>query len=323
MRRNGSTYIVVIAGLIAALVAACALDGDRQQTAFDRKLPRTLAALHAAGDADSLAAAAELTEWPKGNDTERFSLLARAAALAPTRADLVWLQMDTCARISACDLAGLAATLHAQDPENGAAWAPLLDRAMRGGDTEATDKYLSAIASSKRFDIYWNRSIARLSTAVVNVHTMDTPTALTAVIGTEAALAIPVYQYLSKACKPPALEEPGRMDTCRGIANVMRNGDTYITEIVGVAIAKRVWPEDSAQYATAVAERRVAQYRMHMQGTIILTSFRTDAEALKYVKLLATHRAEQEVALAVIAGAGKNSNPPAEWEEPIPGGSQT
>jgi hypothetical protein len=304
---------IILAGLLACHVAACASDDAQQQATFERKVPRTVEALNAQGGADSLAAAAEFTSK---SDAQRLTLFARAAALAPDRADLVWLQLEECGRVEACDPAALAATLHELDPDNGAAWAPSLDRAIRDGDADATNKSLSAIASSKRLDIYWNPSIARLSRAVANVHTMDLSTALTAVIGSEAALAIPAYQNLSKSCKAPVLEQPGRIDICRKIADVMRGGDTYITEMIGVAIAKRVWPEDSPEYADAVAARRIGQYRMRTEGEILPASFRTDAEAQKYVTLLATHRAEQEVALAVITAAGKSPEPPADWKEP-------
>jgi len=304
---------IVLAGLLASHVAACASNDAQQQATFERRVPRTVAALKAQGDADSLAAAAEFTSK---SDAQRLTLFTRAAALAPDRSDLVWLQLQECGRVEACDPTALATTLHRLDPDNGAAWAPLLDRAIRSADTDATTKALSAIASSKRFDIYWNPSIAHLSRAVVNVHTTDLSTALTAVIGTEAALAIPAYQNLSKTCKAPALEQSGRMDICRKIAEVMRGGDTYITEMIGLAIAKRVWPEGSSEYADAVGARRVGQYRMHTEGEILPASFRTDAEAQTYVTLLATHRAEQEVALAVITAAGKSPEPPADWKEP-------
>jgi hypothetical protein len=318
MNRNDRRCGVILVGLLCSVAAACASDSSRQQAAFEGRTPRTVVALEARGDADSLAAAAELTSK---SDAQRLALFTRAATLAPDRAELAWLRLEECERIEACDPTALAATLHRLDSDNGAAWAPLLDRAIRDGDAIATGKYLSAVGSSKRFDIYWNPSIAHLSRALVNVRTTDLSTALTAIIGTEATLAIPAYQNLSKACKPPALEESDRINVCRRIAEVMRSGDTYITEMIGVAIAKRVWPEGSPEYTDAVVARRVAQYRMNTQVAIPLTSLRTAAEAQEYLSLLATHRSEQEVALAVITGAGKSADPPADWKDSEPGGS--
>jgi hypothetical protein len=38
----------------------------------------------------------------------------------------------------------------------------------------------------------------------------------------------------------------------------MRGGDTYLTEMIGVAISKRAWPEGGAEYVEAVGAIRVA-----------------------------------------------------------------
>jgi hypothetical protein len=174
MNKNHSPFEILLAGLLASLVVACTSDDAQRQTGVEWQVPRTVAALKVQGDADSLAAAAELTSK---SDAQRLTLFTRAVALAPDRSDLVWLQLEACGRVESCDPTAIAATLHRLDPDNGAAWAPLLDRAIRDGDADATNGSLSAIASSKRFDIYWNQSIAYLSTAVVNVHTMDLSTA--------------------------------------------------------------------------------------------------------------------------------------------------
>lgn len=281
------------------MVAACASEGSGQQAAFEGTLLRTQTALAAAGDADSLAAAAELTDWSRTNESRRFALLTRAATLAPDRADLVWLEIEACRRINTCDSTPFVATLHRLDPDNGAAWASLLDAASERGDAVAINRYLGAIADSKRFDIYWNASIAHLTAAVLKVGTMDASTALTTLIGTEAALALPPYKNISQACKAPATEDARRLNSCRSIATVMRSGDTYLTEMMGIAIAKQVWPESSAEFMDAVAARRLAEYRMRS-----VTSPHTNAEALEYLKLLTTHRAEQEAGLAVITGGG-------------------
>lgn len=312
---KGSPRGALIAGLSFLLLAACASDGSRQQSSFERKLSRTLETLQAKNDADSVAAAAELAEWPKDNDAQRLALLTMAVALAPDRVDLVWLQLEACGRVDSCDPVPIATRLHSLDMDNGAAWGLLLSRATKAGDAIAVSRYLSALASAKRFDIYWNSSIAHISAAVSDGHAKDMPTALTAVIGAEAALAIPAYQDLSQACKPPALLEPGRTETCKKISEVLRQGDTYITEMIGIAIAKRVWPEDSSEYLSAVAARHLAQYRMHTMGSILPASFRTDAVARQYITLLATHRTEQEVAIAVITAAGKSPDPPPNWKE--------
>lgn len=311
-RRSRKVLRTTLPVVLTALIAACV--SDVQQSALERDLPRTQVALNAATDADSLAAAAELNDWPTSNSyPKRFALLARAAAAAPDRPDLVWLEIEACPHVDTCDPARLAETLHRLDPGNGAAWASLLDASSKRGDVTATNRYLTAIAESKRFDIYWNGSISHLTHAVLRVGTMDAATAMTALIGTEAAFPMPAYEDISKACQAPATKDIGRLSACRSIATVMRNGDTYLTEMIGIAIATRVWPGGSSEFAGAVAAQRVAEYRMSTQAA--LTSFNSNADAVRYLKLLTTQRTEQELALAVITAARQDPNPPADWKE--------
>ena len=306
---DGRAVKAVLAVVLSALLAACAADG--RQTALERELQRTQVALNAATDADSLAAAAELSDWSTGEGhPKRFALLTRAAASAPDRPDLVWLEIEACHHVDACDPTRLVETLHRLDPENGAAWASLLDAASRRGDAVAMNRYLEAIASSKRFDIYWNESIAHLTAAVLKVGALDATTALTELIGTGAAFALPPYHNIAEGCSAPATNDVGRRDVCRSIATVMRNSDTYITEMVGIAIATRVWPQGSSEFTDAVGARRVMEYRMSIQAE---ASIDTDAGARSYLALLTTHRTEQEVVLAVIAEEGKSPDPPADW----------
>jgi hypothetical protein len=311
----------VLAGFIVFLAAGCASDVSREADAFDKKLASTRDALLAAGDADSLAAAADLVGGSQADPAHRMTLLTRAAALEPDRADLVWLQIEACTRFYACDPTPLAETLHSLDAENAAAWAAPLDRATKLNDDDAVRKYLMAMGNSKRFDIYWNTSAAHLTRALIKVHSYDPRTALVIIIGSESALSIPAFRNVLSACKAPALDDADRLKTCRAIAETMRNGDTYITEMVGIAIAKRVWPETSVEYAEAVEARRLGQYRMRKEGEITLTALRRNAGAVAYLQLIGAHRSEQEVALAVIANAGKNPTPPADSKESLPGGS--
>jgi hypothetical protein len=101
----------------------------------------------------------------------------------------------------------------------------------------------------------------------------------------------------------------------------MGNGDTFVTEMVCIAVAKQLWPATSAAYADAVAARRLTLYRMHTEGSITLTNLRTNAEAMEYLQLMRVHRTEQEAALANTTSAGKSPNPPADWKDSPPGGS--
>src|SRR5258707_13578808 len=66
-------------GLATILCYGCAADGVRQQAAYDRKIQHTEQLLIAAGEADSLAAAAMLSVGPTFDPAQRLTLSAKRA----------------------------------------------------------------------------------------------------------------------------------------------------------------------------------------------------------------------------------------------------
>jgi hypothetical protein len=244
---------------------------------------------------------------------EGLALLARASAAAPERADLAWLHLAVCTQIDSCDPRPQERHLQALAPGNAAAWVGSLARSSQLGDAEQIHEALLGMSEGDRFETYWNTTIVHSSRAIVHTKTMKITEALVVAIGVMAAEAIPSYQYLSRACKGPALEQPGTLAACRRVAEALRHGDTYVSEMIGVAIARRVWPEGSPEYGEALEARRVARYRMAVATDS--GSAYDDAASERYLQLLASHRSEQEVFLAQIVGAGRNPKPPADWKE--------
>src|SRR5258708_4148273 len=171
------------------------------------------------------------------------------------------------ASTGACDPAPIERRLRELDPTNGTGWWAAMARAGATHDSEGTDAAL-AISHSERVDIYWTTLIAHLSRAVANTKKMSLEESEVAVIGNLASQAIPPYQYISTSCKGERLQQPGVTEICRGVAKALQNGDTYITEMTGVAIAKRVWPEDSAELKAAAEERRVYEYRSKLYSKL-------------------------------------------------------
>jgi hypothetical protein len=298
-------------GLAAILCYGCATDGVRQQAAYDRKIQRTEQLLIAAGDADSLAAAAMLRFDP----AQRLTLSARAVSKAPDRPDLVWLNLRLCTQVDTCNPEPLEAQLRALDPDNGAAWFDSIGRAGRRNDVVAVRKDLAAIATSRRFDMYWNATIVHITNAIVKTHTMDLPTALIATIGMASGTTVPAYQTILNACKGDPLQDPDVLSTCRQVSTVMRGGDTYMTEMVGIAIAKRTWPEGSPTYVDAISARRAAHYRIDTDGKISLRRFLFFGFAAKRLQLMTEKTTEQEVILAEILNARRNPDPPSDYTD--------
>jgi hypothetical protein len=289
--------------LLIASTAACTATDARIAKAQKRD-HETLAVLALTTDADSLAAAALLSG--KDNDLSVL-LLARATAAAPDRPDLLWLQAMRCTEVPACEPAPLEQRLRELDPTNGAGWWGELTRAAAAHDAHGIDVALSAISHAERVDTYWTTLIAHLSRAVANTKKMSVADSEVTVIGSLAAQGMPAYQAISANCKGERLQQPGVTNICRGVAKALQNGDTYVTAMIGVAIAKRVWPENSSEWKAAVEERRVHQYRSQFYPKVTL---RFTIHPGEYLTLCAQNRREQDVLAAQLFAAGYNPNPP-------------
>jgi len=296
------------AALIIASTAAFALSGpDAQLDKAQRRADQTIAALIQMTDVDSLAAAGIMSI---GNHSdEALPLIARAVAAAPDRADLVWLQAMRCAQLRSCDPSPIEHRLRELDPTNGAGWWGAMSRAGAAHDSEGADVALAAISHSDRVNIYWTTLIAHLSRAIAKTKKMSVVESEVAVIGYIAAQALPPYQYVSTSCKGERLQQPGVTEVCRGVAKALQNGDAYITEMIGVAIAKRVWPEESPEWKAAAEERRVYDYRSKLYSKLELRALTHPGE---YLTICAQNRREQEVFAAQLTAAGYEPNPPAQ-----------
>ena len=278
-----------------------------KETEGDLQLKRAAASLIKRTDADSLAAAGLLSL--STNKENALVLIARATELEPERADLAWLQAQVCGSITSCDPEPIERRLRELDPSNGAGWLGALARANSSKNDEARDAALAAIGHSDRVDIYWTMLIARLSRATEQTKTVSLPETEVLVIGLLAAQAIPAYSAVANACKGERLQRAEIVEVCRGVAKALQRGDTYITEMIGVAIAKRVWPEESQEWKAASEARRAYEYRSKFWAELDVGD---KSHADVFLTLCTQNRREQDVLSAQLIAAGKNPNPPPE-----------
>jgi hypothetical protein len=292
---------------LSSLLISCAASPEAKIAADKRHLQRVATALAQRTDADSLAAAGLLSLPSRPDDS--LTLIGRATAAAPGRPDLVWLQAQVCQEVTRCDPEPMERHLRELDPSNGAGWMGALARANSSRNDEAMDVALAAIGRSSRVDIYWTTLIAGLSRATAQTKTISLEEAELAVIGVLAAQAIPAYSGVSKACTGERLQRAEIIQACRGVAGAFERGDTYVTEMIGIAIAKRVWPGDSPEWKAAAEARRVFEYRSKFWQAL---DIRDTSHAEAFLTLCAQNLREQDVLLAQLIAAGKNPNPPAE-----------
>jgi hypothetical protein len=296
--------------LIASTGAFALSSSDAQMAKAQKRTDRTIAALAQMTDADSLAAAGLMSI---GNHSDKsLDFLALATAAAPDRSDLLWLRAMRCAQLAPCDPKPIEQRLRELDPTNGAGWWAAMTRAAATHDAEGTDTALAAISHSQRVDIYWTTLIAHLSRAVANTKKMSLEQSEIEIIGNLAAQAIPPYQYISTGCKGERLQQPGVTEICRGVAKALQNGDTYVTEMIGVAIAKRVWPEESPEWKAAAEERRVYDYRSKLYSKLEQRALTHPEE---YLTLCSQNRRESDLFASQLTAAGYDPNPPAPQTE--------
>jgi hypothetical protein len=304
-RRLLTTTLFPTSILLLLTCSAFSMDPpDTKLTKAQKRVDRAIAVLAQMTDTDSLAAAGLMSV---GNNSDpSSSFLARASAAAPDRVDLVWLQATRCAQMPPCDPAPIEHRLRELDPTNGAGWSGALARAGAAHNADGTDAAMTAISHSQRLDIYWTTLIAHLSSAVAKTKEMSIEESEVAVIGYLAALPIPAYQYVATNCKGERLLQPGVNDVCRGVAKSLQNGDTYLTEMIGVAIAKRVWPQDSPEWEAAAERRRVYEYRSKLYPKLEQRALTHPGE---YLTFCAQNRREQDVFAAQLTVAGYDPNP--------------
>jgi hypothetical protein len=305
---------LAFATLWITLLLTC--DAARASTALNRQNVKTahhveqaITALRPLADADSLAAAG-LLSLDRHRD-QSLPLIEHAIAAAPTRADLLWLQIEVCLKLGDCDPAPMENRLREIDPTNAAGWVGAFGRASASGDEDAIDAVLTVIGQKQRVDVYWTTLIWHLSEAIARTHKMSPVEALATIIGYLAAQPIPAYAALTKACKGERLQRAGVLKACQGVGNAFQHSDNTLAEAIGMTIAERVWPEYSPEWKAAIEARRVYDYRT---GLWLKLNTRRDQTALmqQYLQWCRTSRREQDVQLAEIIAAGENPTPPAE-----------
>src|SRR6478735_8534841 len=251
-------------------------------------------------EADSLAAAGLLSAF--GHREESLPLLHQASLMAPERADLAWLHLQFCQQDSSCDPEPLETRLRTLDEKNGAGWFGALARASKRGDEEAASAALAAIARSERVDTYWTTLVARLSRQVASTGAVSVLDAASQIIGGLAAIAIPAYATISNSCKGAGARDDVAQ-VCRGVSESLLNGDTVITEMVGVHIASQAWPENSPQWKKATEARR----KWDESGPVAEpVSAWIALHPEEYLALCERHHREQDVYEAAQIAMGKN-----------------
>jgi hypothetical protein len=283
-----------------------------KQAHEEERLRRLQAELIARGDPDSLGAAALIARTLTGVvSPSSLELATSAYSGAATRADLAYLLLQMCEREVTCDPQPLEARVRLLDPDNGISWLYVLVRATRDNDLEQRDTARAGLAQSQRVDLYWNKTVSRLTAAAAGKAGFAATDIMVELIGIEAALPMPL-QPVSRACSAQEIQQPEVLTQCRRIAAAFRQGDTRLLEIYGSSLAARLWPADSAESRSIATERRALHYQMDL-----MTRNAAKVDSPQATQTLAgyfsRYPTEQAAFRALYVQLGLNPDPPATW----------
>ena len=299
--------------LVAGLLQGCAASQAAHAARAQRDLQRAVSVLEKKTDADSLAAAGLMSSFQTGPGVA-LAMLARATSVAPERADLAWLDIQSCRQAPGCDPESRELRLRTLDPANGAAWLNAVARAGATNDEAAATAALADLARTQRVDTYWTSLVVHLTGALAASGDVPLNDALVDVIGVLAAQSMPAYRSTSELCLGQRLANIERLEDCRRVASAFELGDTYITAMIGAVIAKRVWPVDSAQWRAADESRRVYEYRSQLWTQWEAALLRDPQRVKSFLTLCAHNRREQDVYSAELVDEGKSPDPPPDWK---------
>lgn len=302
---------------VLALAGCAHTKGDGTDAdAFLAERARDVEALVAHPTATNLAAAA-LLAWPGDLGGRRpLELIAQAEALAPQRAELTWVHLAICLRLTCEAKARIEVHLQEIDPDNGFVWMPDLERAQSSGSADAVTAAIARIAASPRMTFYWNQlEVMMVDALAVANPSQSLATRATVGIGVLAAQAIPPLQTIGRACRLEQLNLPGRRAACEALVARMEQSSTVLTQSLAIGIQERWWPAGSPQLEILRAKRRRLDYLMAMSSRIRWGRMNRDM-AVRIDAARKTER-EEDVELAMIKSFGLPAEPPIDWKDTV------
>ncbi|CAN5305649.1 hypothetical protein BH11PSE10_BH11PSE10_06400 [soil metagenome] len=196
------------------------------------------------------------------DDTDRVvaALLAGDAAAAAKIAQLssnataYGMALGSCARDASAACGLLSAARWAQlDAGNAAPWLLMASAALQCGDEAGLAEGLHRASLATTMDVGFGRMAGRVVAALPQIAADPAwPVAavnanvLVAVIGQEAAVAIPSYSAVNRGCSAAALRDSNRQQLCRATARMMvKHGRTLLDIGIGLGLAKRTGIPDT------------------------------------------------------------------------------
>jgi len=305
-----------VLAIAASVMVVHAAEEEEIQAARAFEAERNRDVLVKAGDPESLAMAALVSRSSEIDDTRHTDLDARAITAATNSPEFPWIQARLCFVTGACD-PGTIDKLSTRYGDNAAVFAAMLPSPF-GPDRDRIEAILQKMAGASRFDLNWNALSLHIAEAHRKAGVRSLLSASQDAARAELVLMMPLWMPISESCKGKLLETPERLDACRRISQIMRQGDTIFTQGVGQTIAARVWPETSAEYQDVLREQRELKYRVNRSTEYARDHPEDEESATWYLSVLRATQTEGDVLRAMLVRAGIDPAPPADWKEPPP-----
>jgi len=176
--------------------------------------------LSASNDPEYLLAAA-LLDFDR-DDKEESELLARALEQLPDHPVALWHRLQHC-EAQSCDQDRIARTAVAADPTNGMLWLEIASGHLEAGDWPEAERAMRRAIASPRFDTYFNDYATLIERGLAASTDFDYPERVVFGIGVAAAVAIPSYGEVSRACQSDENDAVVWVPLCDELGKSMHN----------------------------------------------------------------------------------------------------
>jgi hypothetical protein len=299
--------------------AATRAADDRESETHRRRMDALLEAM-ASGPSprEQLLAAEYRSKSGAASGTITPALIAAARHVTRDRV-AQWTASSLAARAAACDAscADAAAGPARLEPDNAAAWLPMLARAARDGDAARVDEAFAAMASATRFDDAFVDTAQAWAEIFAQIALPGPPEFLPADrpiiagIAISAAAVIHGYQDLLRSCNSARVPDMSgeRRDQCARIGRTMLSqGNTALGRMTGMAVLR--------QSGTATASDVALSRREQWQHGAVWRTFglsNDPAENARYLRDLVATGDEIEARSRQLTRLGIALEPPADW----------
>ena len=218
--------------------------------------------LSPSGNAELLLAAALLTREEDVADGLFDSVL----RLDPDNRIALWHQLQNCvAGKMPCDPDTAEAAAIAADAGNGLVWLELARRQIREERWQDAEESLQRAAAAHRFDTYFIEHAVVVERGLAAASELSYPERMIAGIGVSAAIAIPAFGDVSRACSKDAEQARISVDVCTELGEQMAESSReLLTSMIGYAIwrnsEQRSGDEERARQIGAEMDRVRASF---------------------------------------------------------------